>query len=73
VQQPYLCPQLRHHIVQCVKVIDRITGLHVSKIQVQHEHRTVADLIKSAYEQGYLDVSNGEHIEEAEYEVVGED
>jgi hypothetical protein len=41
-------------------------------VQVQHEHRTVADLIKSANEQGYWDVINTEDVEEAEYEIVEE-
>lgn len=41
-------------------------------MQVQHEHRTVADMIKSASEQGYLDVIYGEDIEVAEYEIVEE-
>jgi hypothetical protein len=63
-------PQLLHQIVQSVKEMDRITGLHVARVQVQHEHRTVADLIKSASEQGYLDVISGEEIVDADYEVI---
>src|ERR671910_3141597 len=38
-------PQLLHQIVQAQKEIDRITGLHVTQVQVAHEHRTVADMI----------------------------
>jgi hypothetical protein len=44
--------------------------LHVSQIQVQHEHRTIADLITSAVQEGYWDVISGEDIEEGECEIV---
>ena len=47
--------------------------MHVSQIQVQHEHHTVADLITSAVQEGYWDVISGEDIEVAEYEIVEED
>ena len=47
--------------------------MHVSQIQVQHEHRTVADLITGAVQEGYWDVISGEDIEVAEYEIVEED
>lgn len=40
---------------------------------MQHEHRTVADLITGAVQEGYWDVISGEDIEEAEYEIVEED
>jgi hypothetical protein len=63
-------PQLLHQITQAVKEIDRITGLHVTQMQIAHEHRTVADIITSVNEQGYWDVINGEGIEEADYEII---
>jgi hypothetical protein len=59
---------LLHQINQVVKEINRITGLHVARVQVQHEHRTVADLIRSVNEQEYWDVLRyaDDDIEEAE-------
>jgi hypothetical protein len=65
---------LLHQINQALKEVNRITGLHVARVQVQHEHRTVADLITSASEEGYWDIINGdnENVEVAEYEIVEE-
>lgn len=44
--------------------------LHVARVQVQHEHRTIADLITSVNEHGYWGVINAEDVENADYEVV---
>ena len=61
-------PQLLHQITQAVKEINRITGLHVTQIQVAHENRTVADMVISLNQDGCHGVldSRGEVIEEAE-------
>ena len=64
---------LLHQITQAVKEIDRITGLYVAKVQVQHEHRTVKDMIMSLNEEGYFDLINGAEVEEADYEIVGDE
>ncbi len=61
-------PQLLHQITQAVKEMDRITGLHVARVQVQHEHRTVSDMITSLNEEGWPDIAD---IVDAE--VVDED
>lgn len=64
-------PQLLHQITQAVKEMDRITGLHVARVQVQHEHRTVSDMITSLNEEGWPDVVDVVDIEEAD--IVEED
>jgi hypothetical protein len=58
--------------VQSIKEIDRITGLHVARVQVQHEHRTGADPIKSVNEQEYWDVLRYAHDDTEEAEVIDE-
>ncbi len=46
--------------------------MHVARVQVQHEHRTVADLIRSVNEQEYWDVLRYTHDDIEEAEVIDE-
>lgn len=59
-------PQLLHQIIQAVKEIDRITGLHVTQVQVAHEHRTVSDMVIALNQEGLLDGIMSDDIEEAQ-------
>jgi hypothetical protein len=61
---------IQSKMVKIAKMV--ITALHAARVQVQHEHRTVADLIESVNEQEYWDVLRYAHDDIEEAEVIDE-
>jgi len=68
-------PQLLHQVIAAIKEQNKISGLHVSLMQVKHEHDTVANMVRrmaqDAASMGYS--STWEYVNGEEYDEQDDD